>query len=157
LLLVLLALLSARLQAQQTVRDSLYYAGTRDGTAAGATAPAGGIFAPAFLSGLPIGFFGLFVITRDAGASNVPVVFAGGGLTGVILTSAGASRKSGALSHELQQQISSQDTVYQRAFRDAYSRRLYNRLQGRVLGGALAGMATGFLGLIMVLSHIDGT
>lgn len=131
---------SAVVFAEQGRDDGRHYAG-RPGT--------GGYFAGGFVSGLPVGFFGL-----PAGIGREPafVAVSLAGVAGGIVTLGSAERPTRVLPPQLERWLAERGPVYGEAFRQAYSARLSERRRRAAMVGGLAGTGVGFALLLHVLS-----
>jgi hypothetical protein len=151
LLLIALALVPS-LRAQEVVpstsevaADSLAALGHRDGRAAAGERGIAGRATVAFVGGLPVGFFGLFVLLdRDA----PQIGFTGLGL-GLIASAATYGRVSPPA--DLAEQATARGPEYEQAFRSSYRARVESRRHNAVLWGAAAGIAAGFGALFLLL------
>lgn len=131
---------SATVLAEIGRDDGRHYAG-RPGT--------GGYFAGGFVSGLPLGLFGLAAgISREPGLVAVSLA----GVAGGVVTLGSAERPTRVLPPQLEQRLAGRGPVYGEAFRQGYSARLSERRRRAAMIGGLAGTGVGFALLLHVLS-----
>lgn len=125
--------------------DSLAAVGHRDGRTAADKSGVAGRAAVAFAGGLPVGFFGLFVLSDQ----DVPQI----GFTGIGLGLIAGAATYGSVSPPADQaeQAVARGPEYEQAFRSSYGERVQFRRRVVVLWGGAAGIAAGFGALLLLL------
>lgn len=125
--------------------DSAAAAGLRDGNAAARKIPVSGRGAAGFVSGLPVGFLGPFLIL---GGSPIGALGVGAGGAGMY---AAAQTGNRAPSDSLAVLAQQKGAEYAKAFSKGYSDRLLARRRTAALLGGVGGTATGFGALFLLI------
>jgi hypothetical protein len=125
--------------------DSASAAGLRDGNAAARKIPVSGRGAAGFMSGLPVGFLGPFLIF---GGNPVGALGVGAGGAGIY---AAAQTGNRVPSDSLTALAEQKGAEYAKAFSKGYSDRLLARRRSAALIGGVGGTATGFGALFLLI------
>lgn len=133
-----------------TPSDSSWMAGNIAGAQVAASLPRSSYFAPAFLSGVGVGFFWLFTFCSDC--NPLPRLAMPAGVAGIAVTSTRAQKAANTLPPSIAQQIDSMSPSYQLGFREGYRQKMSSKSTREIIGGALVGGATGFAALIGLLA-----
>lgn len=140
-------------KSSDMLSDSSWAAGSVAGAAAARAVKSPGYFAPAFLSGLPLGFFGAFMLCWECDAT--PKAFAGAGMLGMSLTIHAAGARARKFPASLQHQIEGKSDQYRAGFQKTYEARLASRLRKEAWAGAILGTVAGFGGLVYAFRNYD--
>jgi hypothetical protein len=139
--------------ASDQLADSTVLFGRVDGAKAARDARPGSQFGAAFLGGLPLGFFGLWLFCTDCDATPKLGAAAGGVIIG--LTFHDARKKARQLPPEVERLIRDKSPGYQAGFRESYAATLSSRLNTQAFAGATLGTAAGFVALLYLLQGYD--